>query len=63
MDLMLTLHGVPDMQLGSNQGHLKKGKGKGFRDFGGGPVMKKNPLFNAREQVRSLIGELRSHRP
>ena len=26
MDLMLTLHGVPDMQLGSNQGHLKKGK-------------------------------------
>lgn len=48
MDLMLTLHGVPDMQLGSNQGHLKKAKGKGFQDFSGGPVMK-NPPFNARD--------------
>lgn len=48
MALMLTLHGVPDMQLGSNQGHLKKAKGKGFQDFGGGPVMK-NPPFSARD--------------
>lgn len=48
MDLMLTLHGVPDMQLGSTQGHLKKAKEKGFQDFGGGPVMK-NPPFNARD--------------
>ena len=36
------------MQLGSNQGHLKKAKGKGFQDFSGGPVMK-NPPFNARD--------------
>lgn len=47
MALMLTLHGVPDMQLGSNQGHLQKAKGKGFQDFSGGPVMK-NPPFSAR---------------
>lgn len=47
MALMLTLHGVPDMQLGSNQGHLNKAKGKGFQDFSGGPVIK-NPPFSAR---------------